>query len=106
MNEVHLTRWNDYHPAPGSPWTVHDAQMPEETAPCCRVCGRCDCTSYDPIAGHCADQGDESCEGLYFAFVRVDGQAVCEQVLCQQCADRAGIRIVACDCADSANGDP
>jgi hypothetical protein len=67
--------------------------MPEETAPCCRVCGRCDCTSYDPVAGHCADQGDESCDGLYFAFIDANAQ-----VLCEECADQAGIRIVVCNC--------
>ena len=51
MNEIHHTKWNEYHPAPGSAWTVHDAQMPEETAPCCAACGRCDCTSYYPDTG-------------------------------------------------------
>jgi hypothetical protein len=95
MIEVHCTKWNAYHPAPGSAWTVHDAQMPEETIPCCPVCGRCDCPSYDAAVGHCADNGDESCEGLYFAYVHADGQ-----ILCEQCADQAGIRIVGCECPD------
>jgi hypothetical protein len=96
MNEVHRTERNSYHPAPGSAWNVHDAQMPDETAPCCTACGRCDCESFDPVAGHCNDQGDESCEGLYFAYVdSADGQ-----ILCEECAAHTGIRIVTCDCPD------
>ena len=74
---------------------MHDSQGTEETVPSCHECGRCDCASFDPIAGHCADQGDETCEGLSLAYVHADGE-----VLCQQCGDQAGLRIVPCDCAD------
>ena len=89
---VHRTPWNTYHPGPGGAWTFNDSPGTEETNPSCTRCGLCDCESFDPVKGACADQGDESCEGLSEAFLS-DGE-----VLCVDCAKQAGIRIVPCDC--------
>jgi len=64
MNHViHRSTCNTYHPAPGCEWSVHDSQGTDEAAPSCHECGRCDCASFDPVTGHCADGGDETCEG-------------------------------------------
>jgi hypothetical protein len=94
--DIHRTPWETYHPAPGFAWTVYDAGNTDDTAPSCHQCGRCDCASYDLATGRCADQGDETCEGLSFAYVNADGR-----VLCQPCGDDAGLRIVPCDCPNT-----
>lgn len=89
---VHRTPFNTYHPGPGGAWTFNDSEGAEEANPSCGRCGLCDCESFDPEKGACADQGDETCVGLSAAFLS-DGE-----VLCLQCAEHAGIRIVPCDC--------
>jgi hypothetical protein len=89
---VHQTPWNTYHPAPGGAWTFNNGQGTEETNPSCTRCGRCDCKSFDPERGACADQGDERCVGLAEAFLSET------ESLCRECAKKAVIHIVPCDC--------
>jgi hypothetical protein len=89
---VHRTSWDTYHPDAAGAWTFRDSPGTEETNPSCTRCGLCDCESFDPERGACADQGDESCEGLAEAFLS-DTES-----LCRDCAKKAGIRIVPCNC--------
>jgi hypothetical protein len=95
---VHRTPRDTYHPGPGGAWTFNDGQGTEETNPSCARCGRCDCDSFAAERGACADQGDESCAGLAEAFLSET------DALCRECAEKAGIRIIPCDCDRPSEG--
>lgn len=84
-------------------WTIHDTRGTIDGGPACDECGACDCGEdqgcrCDCLEGQgCRAEGDEpECIGLSFAYVCLDGG----EVLCEECAEKAGITIVECDCHD------
>lgn len=82
-------------------WTIHDTRGYLDPGPACDECGACEC--FDGItdgkrclAEHCGSVGIEECIGLSFAFTCLDGG----ESLCEDCAERAGVIIVPCDCGE------
>lgn len=82
-------------------WTIHDSRGYIDGGSPCDECGRCECAPC-PCGGKVCDnndcqhgQHDNSCTGLSFSFVCLDGG----NNLCRECADKAGVSIVECDCA-------
>lgn len=68
-------------------WIIHDSRGTIDGGPACDECGACGCDG-----GYYPDGHD--CIGLSFAFVCLDGG----ETLCPECAEKAGITIVECDC--------
>ena len=114
--KVHVSKFGTYHPAPckhnraGSRvcdcppvWTVNDTRGYLDGGPACDECGACECEPC-PDCGHASCSADHmhkegyvegtECIGLSFCFVCLDGG----EVLCPACAEKAGVKIVPCDC--------
>lgn len=115
-NEIHRSKWGTYHPAPcdsqehlpaNGLWTIHDTRGMIDGGPACDECGKCECGICEgcqaiPPCDACKCQCEEDdathneeCIGLSFAYVCLDGG----EVLCEECAHKAGISITDCDCA-------
>lgn len=127
--KVHVSKVGTYHPDPrgssgsiatgvsrtGGAWTVNDTRGYLDPGPACDECGACECDmvsveNEDGICRHkaCAIDAEpdcgtiiegepsEECIGLSFAFVCLDGG----DSLCEDCAEKAGIEIVPCDCGE------
>ena len=93
MATVHRTLDGEYHPDPAGslPWTVRDARGVPVTGPPCDRCGACEC---QPCECHGGPIHERGCEGLSFAYVRLDRW----EALCETCALGEGIVVVACSC--------
>ena len=120
---VHRSKMGTYHAAPqhttpsgdpcdgtcndeASAWTINDTRGYMDGGPSCDECGACECDCLecpcrDPhflseapdCACECHGQ-DAECIGLSFAYVCLDGG----ESLCEDCASKAGVVIVDCDC--------
>lgn len=108
-------------------WTVNDTRGYIDGGPACDECGACECnTTRECAADGCEDcraavksnraehgvtdaerreflnekscanheNADTPCIGLAFAFICLDGG----DSLCLDCADKAGIEVIECDC--------
>lgn len=85
-------------------WTIHDTRGTIDGGSACDECGKCECAwcecaehlgkEVPRCQTHFSDDADGDCIGLSFAFVCLDGG----ETLCEECAEKAGITIVECDC--------
>lgn len=93
MATIHRTADGSYHPAPGEApgWVVRDARGYAVVGPPCDRCGACECR---PCECHGVPIHERGCEGLSFAYVRLDWQ----RSLCEACGVEEGIRVAACSC--------
>ena len=89
---IHRSKVGTYHPEPAESvaWTINDTRGYLDGGPACDECGACDCVDCGNLKCECDD-----CIGLSFAYVCPDGG----DALCEECAKKAGIEIVPCDCA-------
>lgn len=103
----------------GPTWTINDTRGSNDFGPACDECGACECplVTHEFLFDHkgnrcesvrrihksccCGIRRKEFdildqvyCVGLSFAYVCLDGG----ESLCEECATKAGIEIVECDC--------
>ena len=113
--EIHVSTYGTYHPNPAADvaWTINDTRGYIDGGPSCDDCGACECDKCEKCgetfcvegivgpgivqegSSYCDhDPGSHECIGLSFAYCCLDGG----ESLCEDCAEKAGIRIVPCDC--------
>ena len=116
---IHVSTVGTYHPQElnGGGWSINDTRGYLDAGPSCSECGRCECAICPVIEGDMSEYAREyardyhagsdsphkvcyhgdgvSCVGLSFAYVNMDDGA---ESLCEDCATKAGIKIIPCDC--------
>lgn len=89
-------------------WTIHDSRGSIDGGSPCDECGACECESEAACCQenmhygrsqccavtHGEDDDMSRCIGLSFSYVCLDGG----DNLCEPCAEKEGIKVVACDC--------
>ena len=99
---IHVSTAGTYHPPEDveNAWSINDTRGYLGTGPSCSECGACECIydAYKSLEAHEQWDGDEDfeCVGLSFAYVNMDDGA---DSLCEDCATKASITIVPCDCS-------